>query len=113
MSIDKTAVDFIAWCRAEAMKYTELANTVEAKLRASGTIPLALSPSDNGATLTDEAVIASAKKHLAISNLRMKNLRDITGASKRQLKRVLTADNGFDTSSGRGWVKLLEEEEKD
>ncbi|MGO9528307.1 MAG: hypothetical protein ACLP0A_12120 [Verrucomicrobiia bacterium] len=105
MNPDKAVVDFIAFCRTKAKEYTELADTVEAKLRANGTTPLVLPHTDSLAPVKDEEVLARAKTALAEKNRRMKNLLTITGASKRQLNRLLTSENGFETAE-RGWIKL-------
>ena len=107
MSTDKAVVDFIAWCRAEGKMYYDLADTVEAKLRNNGAMTLELPQASGGAPVKDEEVLARVHTALAEKNRRMKNLLTITGAPKRQLKRLITAANGFEFA-GRGWIKLKE-----
>lgn len=111
MNPDKAVADFITWCRAEAAKYTELAETVEAKLRANGTAPLPLSPSVRREPVKDELVLSIVKNALADKQRRMKNLIALTGATKRQLEKLLTAENGIAVKE-RGWFDLLQQEEE-
>src|SRR5437870_2206404 len=102
-----TRAQIVEWFRAQAVKFNEMANTVEKTFRVNGSLSLNLPTTPPAFAEEREVVLAQIRMTLAERPKRLGWLSQQFGVSKHKLKKALQADEKIEVNK-QGWVKLIE-----
>jgi hypothetical protein len=105
MSNDLTPKDIVAWCRTQAKKFNDIADTVESTFHSNGIEAMRELELPAGTPDDDEKILNSVRAILREKAKRFGELAELTGARRKRLEKLLTPDRGFEVGP-QGWITV-------